>query len=325
MRTVVGVLRGGPSREYEVSLKSGASVLEALDKEKYEPRDIFISKSGEWHSHGRAQSPEKALAGVDVAFNAMHGEYGEDGRVQRELDMLGVPYTGSGSLASAIAYNKQHTKDVLRRHGVKVPHGLVLEPAKEGEIDALARRLFRTFPHPAIVKPVAGGSSHGAYMADSYHALEQALEQAAAVSPQILIEEFIPGREATVGVLDHFRGERAYALMPVEIIPPPHKPFFTHDVKYTGETTERVPGNFTDKEKNELEAIAKKVHESLELSHYSRSDFILSKRGIYFLEVNTLPGLTEESLLPKALKAVGSSLSAFLDHVLSLARGGKRA
>jgi D-alanine-D-alanine ligase len=293
--------------------------LDALDKEKYEPRDIFISREGQWHAHGRALPPEKALAGIDVAFNAMHGEFGEDGRVQRELDRLGVLYTGSGAFASSLAFNKAHTKEAAQKLGVKVAHGLVLEPAREGEIDALAQKLFRTFPHPAIVKPLAGGSSVGTHVAHNYHGLEHALRQAFAVSPRLLIEEYIPGREATVGVVDNFRGERTYALMPVEIIPPAHQPFFNYDAKYSGETTERVPGNFTDVEKNELEGIAKTVHEGMGLSHYSRSDFILSKRGIYFLEVNTLPGLTQESLLPKALKAVGSSLTQFLDHVISLA------
>lgn len=323
MRTVVGVLRGGPSSEYEVSLKTGSSVLEHLDREKYEPRDIFISRGGEWHAHGVAMEPEKALKGVDVAFVAMHGEFGEDGRLQRQLDALGVPYTGSDAFASSLAFNKQHTKDAVRKLGVKVAHGLVLEPAAEGEIDALAQKLFRTFPHPAIVKPVAGGSSVGTHVAHSYHGLEHALRQAYAHSPRILVEEFIPGREATVGVVDNFRNESAYALMPVEIIPPPHHPFFNYEAKYSGETTERCPGNFSDAEKGELERIAKAVHEGLKLSHYSRSDFILSKRGIYFLEVNTLPGLTQESLLPKALRAVGSSLAHFLDHVIQLAHGRK--
>jgi len=317
MRTVVAVLRGGPSSEYEVSLKSGASVLEALDKEKYEPRDIFVSRGGEWHLHGVAMEPERALRGSDVAFNAMHGSYGEDGQVQRLLERLRVPYTGSGPFASATAFHKQHTKDAVKKLGVKVAHGIVVE--QTGDIEALAHQLFRSFPHPAIVKPVAGGSSVGTTIANNFHQLQFALERAFEVSPTALIEEHIKGREATVGVLDHFRNEPIYALMPVEIIPPPHHSFFSYEAKYSGETTERVPGNFSHQEKDELQRIAKLVHQGLELAHYSRSDFIVSKRGIYFLEVNTLPGLTKESLLPKALHAVGASLSHFLDHVLSLA------
>jgi D-alanine-D-alanine ligase len=156
-------------------------------------------------------------------------------------------------------------------------------------------------------------------VADNFHALQHALERAFAVSPQALVEEFIKGREATVGVIDNFRNQKTYALMPVEIVPPAGHSFFSYDAKYGGQSLERCPGHFTDVEKQELERLAKLVHEALELKHYSRSDFIISRRGIYFLEVNTLPGLTQESLLPKALHAVGASMSHFLDHVIALA------
>jgi D-alanine-D-alanine ligase len=318
MRTVVAVLRGGPSREYEVSLKTGASVLGALDKDKYEPRDIFIDRGGQWHLHGIPMPPERALRGADVAFNAMHGEFGEDGSVQRLLESLAVAYTGSGAHPSAVAFDKHRTREAVKALGIKIAHGRVVDNSRG--VEDLAHELFRTFPHPAIVKPVAGGSSVGTGTAESFHGLQSALERAFEVSPNVLIEEFIKGREATVGVIDNFRGERTYALMPVEIVPPPASSFFDYDAKYGGLTLERVPGHFTEQEKNLLSNAARAVHEGLGLAHYSRSDFIVSPRGIYFLEVNTLPGLTGESLLPKALAAVGASLTQFLDHVISLAR-----
>lgn len=325
MRTVVGVLRGGPSSEYDVSLKSGANVLTELNRDKYEPRDIFISRDGEWHLHGVPVPPERALRGVDVAFNVIHGHYGEDGQVQRVLETHAVPYTGSDALASAIAFNKHQTKELASQLGVKVAHGVVVEPTDD--LESLAFDLFRSFPHPAIVKPVAGGSSVGTTKVESFHQLQSALERAFEVSPKALIEEFIKGKEATVGVIDGFRGEKTYALMPVEIIPPPKHSFFSHEAKYSGESIERVPGNFTQEEKNELTRLAKAVHEGLSLSHYSRSDFIVSRRGIYFLEVNSAAavGLTKESILPKALHAVGSRLSEFLDHVIGLALSRKRS
>lgn len=294
MRKVVGVLRGGPSREYEVSLKSGGAVLEALDREKYEPRDIFIDRSGAWHVHGVAVEPERALKGVDVAFNAMHGEYGEDGRVQRQLDSLGVPYTGSGAFASSIAFNKAHTKEAVKKLGVKVPHGIILDPPQEGEIQALAQKLFRSFPHPAIVKPVSGGSSHGTHVAHTYHGLEHALREASRVAPRIMIEEYIAGRDASVGVMNEFRNEATYALIP-------------------------TPLTLTHNEKDALVSIAKKVHDGLGLSHYSQADFVVSKRGVFFLEVNSLPKLHDDSKLRGALALVGTSLTQFLDHVLNLA------
>lgn len=323
MRTVVGVLRGGPSREYEVSLKSGAQVLQALNSEKFDARDIFIDRSGVWHMHGAPVTPERALRGADVAFNAMHGEYGEDGSVQRMLDALNIPYTGSRASPSALAFDKHHTKLAVKPLGIKTPRALVLSEPQNGNYEELAFDIFRTFPHPAIVKPAIGGSSVGTTLAEHYHALAHGLEQAFAVSPKVLVEEFIKGREATVGVVDHFRNERVYALMPVEITPPSEHPFFTYDAKYSGGTLERVPGNFTHEEKEILANAAKTIHENLKLGHYSRSDFIVSPRGIYFLEVNTLPGLTGESLLPKALLAGGTKLGDFLEHVIDLARNPK--
>lgn len=293
MRTVVGVLRGGPSNEYEVSLRSGAAVLEALNKDKYDARDIFIDRTGAWHSRGVAADPARALAGVDVAFNTIHGEYGEDGRLHQVLDPLGIPYTGPDKLSSIQMFNKARTKDAVLAFGVKVAHGLVVEPA--GDIEELAHRLFRSFPHPAVVKPVIGGSSVGVSVVRTYHDLAPALLRAAAVSPKVLIEEFIPGREATVGVIDEFRGEPTYALIP-------------------------EPNTFSQSEKDQLTALAKQVHRELGLRHFSHSDFIVSKRGIYFIEVNALPKLHQDSVFVRALDGVGAKLSHVVEHVVELAR-----
>jgi len=319
MRIVVGVLRGGPSHEYEVSLKTGASVLSALNKDKYEPRDLFVDRAGQWHLYGVPLDPAQTLRGVDVVINAMHGQFGEDGGVQRILESLAVPYTGSRALPSAIAFDKAKTREAARALGVKVAHGVVVDAAAIRDLEATAFNLFRSVPHPSIVKPVEGGSSVGAMIADGYHALVAALRHAFAHSPRVLVEEFIKGREATVGVIDAFRGERTYALMPVEIIPPAEAAFFDYEAKYGGKSIERVPGHFTDHQKALLQNAARAVHEGLGLLHYSRSDFIVGPRGVYFLEVNTLPGLTQESLLPKALDAVGASMPHFLDHIVSLA------
>jgi len=324
MRTVVGVLRGGPSSEYEVSLKSGAAILSALDKEKYDARDLFVDKTGEWHLYGAPVTPEKALRGVDVVYNIIHGEYGEDGELHRVLDSINIPYTGSDSTVSKLVFNKQQTKDAVTKLGVKVPMGRIINYPRNGaqDFEELATRIFRKLPLPMMIKPVIGGSSVGMTVAEDFYTLLTGLERAFAVSPQILIEEYIRGREATVGVIDHFRNERAYALMPVEIIPPKEHKFFSYDAKYSGGTTERVPGHFTEGEKLELEHIAKAVHEALNVSHYSRSDFIVSRRGIYFLEINNAAavGMTEESLMPKAIRAVGSKISDFADHVINLAQ-----
>jgi D-alanine-D-alanine ligase len=262
--------------------------------------------------------PEKALHGVDVAFNALHGEFGEDGGVQRYLEVLKIPYTGSNTVASALAFNKQRTKEAVVKLGVMVPRGVVVN--KGPDIEQTAIRVFRTFPHPAIVKPIIGGSSVGTTLAENFHTLRLGLERAFEIAPRALIEEYIKGQEAAVGVIDDFRGEKTYALLPLQIIPPPQSPFYDYDAKYHADTQLVCPGNFSPKIKQELQRISQLVHQQLGLSHYSRSDFVVGKRGIYFLEINTLPGLTAHSHVPRALQAIGSKLSEFLDHVITLAR-----
>ncbi len=313
----VGVVRGGPSSEYDVSLNTGASILQHIDREKYNPVDVLIDKRGLWHIGGLPISEERALRQVDVVVNAMHGEYGEDGTVQRLFEQFRVPHTGSGSLASAIAFNKGLTKHALRNAGVKMaPHRML---GVEDDLDRTLINIFRTLPQPSVIKPIAAGSSVGVTIAHNFDEFTIGVHHAFEISPKVMVEEFIKGREATVGVVDDFRGEKLYALFPIEIIPPVHKKFFDYEAKYGGETEEICPGNFSAAEKDELQRLAKLVHETIGLSHYSRSDFIVSRRGIYFLEVNTLPGMTNESLVPKAVRAAGSSLAHFIDHLIQLA------
>jgi D-alanine-D-alanine ligase len=321
MRTVVGVVRGGPSGEYDVSLKTGAAVLAALDKEKYDARDIFVDREGRWHLWGAPASPERALREVDVVFNAAHGEWGEDGALQAQLEALRLPYTGSGAFASALAFNKQKTRDIVAGLGLKVARGVVVKPSEDAE--ETARAIFRSLPHPAMVKPVVGGSSLGAAKVEHFHALPWALERAWERAPQALVEEFISGAEATVGVIEQFRNEKLYALMPAQIILPAGSPFYDFEAKYAGSGEVRVPARFARETKEELQRAAQAVHAALGLSHYSRSDFVVSPRGIYFLEVNALPDLAHPGRFSGALQAVGASLTHFLDHVIALARKKK--
>ena len=313
----VGVLRGGPSNEYEVSLKTGSTVLANLPEEKYETRDIFIDKQGTWHMRGRPVYPEQALEQVDVAFNALHGHYGEDGQVQHLLEQLAIPFTGSGSLGSAVAMNKLLAKERVKKTGIKTAFHVVLVPDRDAEV--LAKEIFRSFPSPWVIKPASSGSSVGVTLARSFEELVDGIAEAFEHSEKVFIEDYVRGREATVGVIEGFRNEDVYALPPIEIIPGTNRAFFDYEAKYAGESQEICPGNFSLEEKRELERLAKLVHTELDLRHYSRSDFIINPAGIYFLEVNTLPGLTESSLVPKAVHAVGSSLPEFLDHLVTRA------
>ena len=320
-KTRVAVLRGGPSSEYDVSLKTGASVLKHLP-DRYHGIDVFIDKTGTWHVSGVATSPDKALHQSDVVWNALHGTYGEDGQVQHILQTYGMPFTGSGSFASSIGMNKVASKDVFKNSGLKVPQHVIVtaEQDTKENITAQASRIFQTFLMPAVVKPASGGSSVGVSIAYTAADLAQGIANALQYSDKVLIEEYIRGREATCGVVEDYRGQQIYALMPVEIRSKSSN-FFDYESKYTsGGSDEICPGNFTSKEKQIIEDYARRAHEALGLKHYSRSDMIVTpKRGVYILETNSLPGLTEESLLPKALEAGGTSMPVFIDHVLRLA------
>lgn len=321
-RPRVGILRGGPSSEYDVSLKTGGAVLQHLDQDRFIPVDLLVDKEGRWHTRGLEMSIPQALRNVDVVFNAMHGEFGEDGAVQKILETHKVPYTGSGPLVSAVCMNKFMTK----RHLEPYAEGLGLKLARHHVLDAISLqghdlvRLFDSFAPSAVVKPLTCGSSVGVTIAYSYFEFKEGVIRALTHAPKVLVEEYITGREATVGVLEGYRGQELYPLLPIEIIPPSEASFFDYEAKYhSTETREICPGNFSSDTKRKLEEFTQQVHRLLHLRHYSRSDYIVAPQGIYFLEVNTLPGLTPASLVPKALKAVGCSFQEFLTHLVGLA------
>lgn len=319
-KTRVGVLRGGPSPEYEVSLKTGKEVLKSLE-EKYDVVDILITKDGLWHENGFEKKTENILKKIDVAFVAMHGIYGEDGTVQKILENFNIPFTGSGSFASAICMNKVATKKIYAQHSIKTPFfkSLQFEKLSRNEI----REIYDSVPSPFVVKPAVGGSSIGVYMANSLPELEEAVIACFKHAENVIVEERILGKEATCGVVESFRNTSVYPLLPIEIRS--KKDFFDYDAKYFDTDTEEIcPGNFTKEESEKIKDLSEIIHKILHLRHYSRTDFIVHpKRGVFTLETNPLPGLTKESLLPKSLNAIGSNLQEFLEHVINMALNRK--
>ena len=291
----IGVLRGGPSPEYDVSLQSGSHVLKHLS-ETHQPVDIFISRDGTWHMRGVPRTPERILKQVDVVFNALHGSYGEDGQVQELLQRHAVPFTGSDRYASALAMNKWLTKERAQAVGIKAPLSAIVR-----ENDSLAEKateIFNSIPHPLIVKSVHSGPSRHAYVVQSYSELLLALESILFDHSSALVEEYVVGKQVSCDITESFRGQRTYAFPPsVQLI---------------------------RKETTEIEQVAKKIHELLGLSHYSQSGFVVTpRRGIYFLEVSTTPKLYETSPLRQSLEAVGVSVKEFLHHLIALALNKK--
>ena len=183
-----------------------------------------------------------------------------------------------------------------------------------------AEGISRLFGPRYVVKPVAGGSSIGTSIADNPQMLGKILKQTLENHHDLIVEELIEGREATVGILENYRNETRYKMPVIEIVPPKEAKFFAAEVKYTGETEEICPGRFNKAEKAELARAAELVHKTLALRHYSRSDFIVADSGIYFLEVNTLPGFTPQSLFPKAMEAVGGTFPELVLHLITQAK-----
>jgi D-alanine-D-alanine ligase len=280
-------------------------------------RDIYIDKEGQWHDRGRPIEPDRVLRQVDVVLLGLHGEYGEDGEVQKLLERFGVPYAGADSFGSYLAMHKVMAKARAREAGLLTPEYKYLE--KREDAIEMTKEIIRTFHQPVVVKPVGWGSSVGVSIVGGYapvlSAIEKLFDDGA---PSVIVEEYIRGQEATAGVVEGLRGESLYALPVVEIIPPAGD-FFSYGAKYSGETREVCPGNFSRVAREEIQRVAKVIHRALGLRHYSRSDFIVAPKGIYYLETNTLPGLTTESLMPKSLTSVGVTLRDFLTHLVNLA------
>ncbi len=317
MHTIVGVLRGGPSREHEISLRTGAAMLASLPDERFSTRDIYIDRKGAWHTQGRPVPPERLLRQLDAVLIGLHGEYGEDGEVQKLLERFGVSYAGADSFGAYLAMHKLMAKMRAKEAGLLTPEFRHIERREDSE--KVAREIIRAFPQPVVIKPVGWGSSVGVSVVAGYApvlaAIERLFDEGA---PGVLVEEYIRGRDATVGIVENLRGELLYPLPAIEIIPPTGD-FFSSTAKYSGATREICPGNFSRVSTEELQRAAKVMHRALGLRHYSRSDFIVAPKGVYYLETNALPGLSSESLLPKSLAAVGIPFPDFLSHLVNLA------
>lgn len=320
VRMTVGVLRGGTSNEYNLSLKTGATMIEALPEEKYEVRDIFIDRKGMWHLRGTPVTASRALQQVDVVLNGLHGGVGEDGTVQRLLERSGVPYTGSRASASSLSLNKMRARGALQGAGIPMPRAVTFTLNNELDTAEMAQAVFQSFGPPYIVKPSSEGASYGVRFARTLVDLPDAIGDVLDTYGAALIEEYILGEEASVGIIENYRDQELYALPPAHVQLPDDSAFlhFTHHEQ--GSIHHAVPSNFSDAEKCAIEDMARAAHRALGLQHFSRADIISTKRGPILLEVNALPGLYPGASLPQMLNAVGSSVQEFLAHAIDLSR-----
>lgn len=318
MKTVA-VIMGGPSSEHDISMMSGMNVVHALSG-KYDVRPIVVTPTGTWlvGKKGVAMGHIDALRGVNVAFNATHGEWGEDGKLQALLASFHMKHTGSRTTASALAMHKPRASDALKKAGLNVPREVVIQKPDYDEAKAV-RDIHKLSAPPWIIKPASKGSSVGVTIVRAVSALPKALADTLAIDNAVVAQEYISGRELTCGVLAGFKGSAHFALPPVEIVPPKKADFFSRDVKYNGETNEICPANFHGAMLASIRDTAVKAHIALGCAQYSRTDMILKGQKLYVLEVNTLPGLTVESLLPKSAAAAGLDFGGLIEHLVETA------
>lgn len=304
-KLTVALLSGGISSEREVSINSGNQVYDALDKDKYEVL--------RYDPKTDLQRLVADAARIDVALVILHGPFGEDGTIQGLLDLLNIPYQGSGVLGSALAMNKRIAKQLYQHAGLPVPDYRVLDPQETfdpGEIQ-------QTLGLPLVVKPIAAGSSVGMTIVRSADSIRPAVQKAFEFDTAVMLEAYIDGTEVTGGVIGNDRELQALPL--IEIVPDPRFEFFDYEAKYTpGATQEICPARIPEALAEKAQSYARSAHRALCCKGYSRTDMILKDDEFYVLETNTIPGMTATSLFPQAAAAAGLPFSALMDRLIQL-------
>lgn len=293
------VLLGGRSGEREVSLKSGSAVLAALQRSGVNA-----------HAFDPAQRPLHDLEGFDRVFIALHGRYGEDGTIQGALELMSIPYTGSGVMASALGMDKWRTKLLWRAVGIATPDFELIDSSSD--FSAVEAKLGL----PLFVKPANEGSSIGITKVNQTNGLQAAYELAAKSDPLVIAEGFVGGGEYTVGIL----GDTALPI--IRIVPT--NEFYDYEAKYLRDDTQYLcPCGLSEKQENQIRAEALQAFEVVGGSGWGRVDFLMDEAGKhYFIEVNTSPGMTDHSLVPMAAKAAGISFDALVLRILEQAHVG---
>lgn len=320
MKINVGILRGGIGPEYETSIRSGGQAILHLDRDKYRPIDLHVDKSGILHADGAPIEP-KALKGiVDVVLNTMHGSSGEDGTVQEIFNDLKIAHTGSGSKK---ILDKHLMKKEIKDLGVRTPFGVTFSLPKELDGDfeefviSRAKHVFTRVSPPWIVKPTLGGSSIDTFIANNFTELFSAIKDVLKNHDHVLVEEYINGREMTMGLIENFRGEDDYFLIPSEI----KKKNKIVDAITRKEGLYQImhPKDLDNQKRELMQDFMVSVKNKFGLRHSFTADFVVTPFGVYVLEIDALPAIDEHAVLPKSLEAVGLSLPEYLDHIITQA------
>lgn len=318
----VAIIMGGYSSEYQISLKSGNVVYNFLDKSKYNAYRIHIFKE-KWvmvddnenefpvNRHDFSVNYAGLKLTFDVVFNAIHGTPGEDGLMQAYFELLDIPQTSCDYYQAALTFNKRDMLSVLKPYGIKTATSFYLDKGDVINED----EIIKTVGLPMFVKPNKSGSSFGISKVKSKEELLPAIENAYKEDNEIIIESFLDGTEVSVGVIN-YKGETT--VLPItEIVS--ENDFFDYEAKYLGKSKEITPARISDEIRLKVEAVSKKAYEVLKMKGFSRSEFIIVNGEPFMLEMNTIPGMTTESILPQQAKEAGISLTELFDNAIELA------
>ncbi len=319
MKKNIAIVMGGYSSEAGISLKSGQVVFENLNKDKYVPHRVHILKD-KWVyvDEGNREHPinkedfSTTVNGYkirfDAVFNAIHGHPGEDGTLLAYFDLLGMPHSSASFYQMAVAFNKRDCLSLLKPYGVLTAKSVYLNQGDEIDADSILSRVGL----PCFVKPNRAGSSFGISKVYNREQLSPALEKAFSEDSQILIEEFLDGTEVSVGVITY---EGRVKVMPItEIVT--ENDFFDYEAKYLGASEEITPARISEVQKQNIEKEAERIYSTLQLKGLSRIDFMLVGDLPYFIELNMVPGLSAESILPKQAREAGMSLSELFESAI---------
>jgi len=322
MKKNIAIIMGGYSSEADISLTSGGVVYKNLDKTKYNPYSIHILKE-KWVyvDDKKNEFPidkndfsvfiNETKITFDCVFNAIHGTPGEDGKILAYLDLIGLKHTSAPWYQMALTFNKRDTLSVIKQYGIPAANSIYLNDGDE--IDT--QQIINTVGLPCFIKPNNAGSSFGISKAHTKEDLLPGIEKAYKEDSEILIESFLDGTEVSVGVIE-YKGK--IKVLPITEITTEND-FFDYEAKYQGKSEEITPARISEADANKVRAIAKKVYQILRMSGFSRSEYIFVNGEPHFLELNSVPGLTEESLLPQQANEAGISLSDLFGNAIESA------
>jgi D-alanine-D-alanine ligase len=316
----IAVVAGGDSSEYVVSIKSGANVLQAIDRKLFTPWMVFI-RNGKWN----VLDGERVIATVDrsdfsfelkgerirleYAYIMIHGTPGEDGNLQGYFEMLGIPYSSCGVQSSALTFNKNFTNKYLQSYSIQMARSVRLVLGEQLDPAEVVKELGL----PLFVKPSAGGSSFGVTKVKETEELAEAVEKALSESPEVLIEQFIDGKEFTCGVVKI--GDKKLVLPVTEVIP--KNEFFDYEAKYTpGMADEITPARISKELTLQIQNLSSRIYDLCNCKGIVRVDYILKDQTFYFLEINTVPGMTATSFIPQQIRAAGLDLTELLTEII---------